>query len=121
MERLALLDRAVEVARRANPSVLAGDALDLLPEVLAQVPEDALLCVYHTFTVNQFSRAARDRLNALLDAYGAVHDLCCVSIASLGSRQPELRLLTYERGHRRERLLAHCHPHGHWIAWHDGG
>ncbi|HZG68505.1 MAG TPA: DUF2332 family protein, partial [Herpetosiphonaceae bacterium] len=117
--RLSRLDRAIERVRAVAPPLRAGDALDLLPEVLAAVPEDVLLCLYHTFTINQFSHEARDRLDALLRAHGARRDLCCISISGVGAVQPELRLLTYRRGHQEERLLAHCEPHGEWLAWLD--
>src|SRR5205085_1814788 len=61
--RAALLQRALEVARRDPPSLIKGDALDLLPAVLPAVPHDVALCVFHTFTVNQFSAEARDHLS----------------------------------------------------------
>src|SRR5205085_663655 len=49
--RAALLQRAMEVARRDPPTLIAGDALDLLPAMLPTVPHDMALCVVHTFTV----------------------------------------------------------------------
>src|SRR5579875_2150456 len=43
--RAAHQERAIELARRDPPRILAGDALDLLPGLLAEVPPDAQLCV----------------------------------------------------------------------------
>lgn len=117
--RLARLEHAVETVRASAPTLLAGDALDLLPDVLAAVPRDVLLCLYHTFTLNQFSPEARERFQALLDTHGAAHDLCCISILGVGSNHPELRLLSYQGGYKVERLLARCDAHGQWLAWLD--
>lgn len=117
--RLARLEHAVETVRASAPTLLAGDALDLLPQVLAAVPEDALLCLYHTFTLNQFSPEARNRFQDLLDTHGASHDLCCLSILGVGASHPQLRLLAYQDGHKDERLLARCDAHGQWLAWLD--
>ena len=113
--RLERLDHAVEMVRAAAPPLIAGDALDLLPDVLAAVPPNALLCLYHTFTINQFSSKARAQFHELLDDHGTRHDLCCVSIS--GAAEPELRLLRYRHGRRDERVLARCEPHGQWLAW----
>lgn len=117
--RLERLEHAVEIVRDFPPTLQAGDAIVLLPEVLASVPEDALLCLYHTFTLNQFSPEAHERFQVLLDTHGATNDLCCVSILSVGADHPELRLLTYQRGQKSERLLARCDAHGQWIEWLD--
>jgi hypothetical protein len=117
--RLARLERAIEVVRAATPTLLAGDALERLPEMLTTVPESALLCLYHTFTINQFSPEAHGRFQTLLDTHGATHDLCCVSIASIDAGGPELRLLAYRSGRKEERLLARCDAHGQWIEWLD--
>ena len=119
LDRLALLNQAVAVTREARPPLRAGDALDVLEEVLVHLPPDVLPCVYHTFTINQFSATARERLAELLDALGATRDLACISIAYGDRPAPELCVLFYMHGAKHERLLAYCHPHGLWLEWCD--
>jgi hypothetical protein len=139
-ERAALLERAVAVARAGPPSLLAGDALTVLPGVLDGVPENATICVVHTHTLNQFSPEARERFTELMDAHGARRDLYRISIADLfrdggvpgqspdrrglGNRtgspiqeHPLLGLVAYENGVKQEQVLAACDGHGRWIAW----
>jgi hypothetical protein len=115
--RVALLQCAIEVARRPPPSLMAGDALDLLPAVLPTVPRDVTLCVFHTFTVNQFSAEACDRLSSLLAEHSARRDLYRVSIEYAGQEFPRLRLVSFEGGVATEQLLARCGGHGEWIEW----
>jgi hypothetical protein len=115
--RVELLHHAVEVVRRDPPLIHRGDALELLPEIMEQVPEEAVLCLYHTFVINQFPREARERLATLMDTYGAKHDLFCISIAALGTDGPQLRLLAYQDGEKTEHLLANCSGHAQWIEW----
>jgi hypothetical protein len=74
-ERARLLHNAIEIARHNPPTLLAGDGISLLPEVLRTVPEDTAVCVFHTHTINQFSAGDRDRLSAVLAAHGARHEL----------------------------------------------
>ena len=81
------------------------------------VPKEAVLCLYHTFVINQFPREARERFAMLMDAYGAKRNLFCISIAALSTDGPQLRLLAYEDGEKTDHLLANCSGHAQWIEW----
>lgn len=118
VDRVARLVQAVAVARRDPPEVRAGDALDLLPGVLDAVPEQSMLCLYHTFVVNQFSEEGRARLRRMIEQYGARRDLACIAISGVGATDPQIAWLSFSGGAREERLLATCSGHGHWLAWH---
>ncbi|MGI8586257.1 MAG: DUF2332 domain-containing protein [Chloroflexia bacterium] len=115
--RVELLERALAVVRRDPPEIRAGDALDLLPGIMDSVPEGALLSIFHSFTVNQFSDEGRSRLAAILADYGSKRDLCCISIEGHRITYPQLRLLSYAGGVETERLLATCSGHGRWMEW----
>jgi hypothetical protein len=119
--RAALLQRALQLAQREPPMLLAGNALDLLPEVLATIPADQALCVFHTHTVNQFPPEERARLASRLAACGATRDLYQVSIEWLGEASPHLELAAFERGMKTATLLAYCGSHGEWLEWLDVG
>jgi hypothetical protein len=115
--RAELLQQASQVAQQDPPRLLAGDALDLLPEVLGTIPADQTLCVFHTHTMNQFPPEARSRLSALLAEHAAGQDLYRISIEWFGRGYPCLELASWEGGMRAERLLAHCDAHGEWLEW----
>jgi hypothetical protein len=115
--RAGLLQQAMQVAQDDPPRLLAGNALDLLPEVLATVPSDQSLCVFHTHTVNQFPPDARTRLSALLTEHALGRDLYRVSIEWLGQTSPRLELTAYKDGVQTEHLLAYCGSHGEWLEW----
>jgi hypothetical protein len=65
--RVELLDRAVSTARRDPPTVLAGDAVESLPELVRSVPADTAVCVVHTAVLAYLTDGARfiDSLSAL--------------------------------------------------------
>ena len=46
----ALLENAIAVARQEKPEIIAGDGVTLLPELLAEVPREAALCIVRVFT-----------------------------------------------------------------------
>jgi hypothetical protein len=124
-ERAALLDAALAVARREPPRLLAGDALDRLPDALATIPPGLAVCVFHSMVLNQFTPEARGRLAAILLDHGRARDIYRVSLGDLFTEgvsladgpRPMLRLLTYHRGAVAEETFARCDPHGSWIEW----
>lgn len=85
-ERAPLLRRTIEVAGQDPPLLLAGDALDLLPGILAATPNDATPCVFHTFTVNQFSEEARGRLTEILSEQASGRHLFRISSSTILER-----------------------------------
>jgi hypothetical protein len=115
--RAKLLQEAMRVAQDHPPRLLAGNALDLLPEVLATIPSDHVPCVFHTHTLNQFPLEARARLSALLTEHAIGQDLYRVSIEWLGKMDPRLELIAYREGVTAEHSLAYCGSHGEWLEW----
>ncbi|MCI0548318.1 MAG: DUF2332 domain-containing protein [Candidatus Rokubacteria bacterium] len=118
-ERAALLERAIEVLAREQPELLEGDGLTLLPDVLRGLPAEAVACVFHTHTLNQWPGEARERLDALLAEHAANRELYRIAAEWLGTPHPELTLTTWRAGHTRTRLLARVDPHGRWLEWQD--
>ncbi|MEO8954100.1 MAG: DUF2332 domain-containing protein [Ktedonobacteraceae bacterium] len=116
-KRVQLLTNALAVARQHTPTVLAGDALALLPDVMAAIPGDTTLCFYHTFVINQFSPVARKQLAALFAHEATKRDLYVVSIAWQVGELPILWLFSYEAGVKTETMLARCSGHARWMEW----
>ena len=106
---------------QAPPTLLKGDALDLLPGVLSRAPQGLALCLYHTHTLNQFSPEARKQFADLLAEVGAGRDLYWLSSEYRptpdGDMRPTLTLVAFEDGRRREQILAYCDHHGRWLEW----
>ena len=119
------LDAAVALAQTAPPTLLKGDALDLLPGVLSSAPHGVALCVYHTHTLNQFSPEARQQFAGLLAESGAERDLYWLSSeyrpGADGPIRPTLTLVAFENGERQEQVLAYCDHHGRWLEWLSNG
>jgi hypothetical protein len=116
-ERAALLEQALALARQHPPTVISGDALDLLPSVLAQRPAEAIHCIYHAHTTYQFTLEAREQLTSLIADQARQRDLFRISLEWKGEEQSELELTSFEAGKDTRKLLAYCHVHGEWIEW----
>jgi hypothetical protein len=117
VQRFARLDAALEIYKTDRPKIIAGNALDLLPEALARIPAGEAVCVYHTFVTYQFSSDMRQNFYDLLTVAGLRRAMWCVSNEGHANNENPLTLWRYRDGAKEERLLARTHPHGTWIEW----
>ena len=112
----------MEMAKDDPPEILAGDALELLPEVLQGIPSDSTLCLYHTNTLNQFPSEARERFFGLVEEHGSVRDLSLISVEGrAGHHHCAVELTQYRNGLKTNRRLADNDSHGNWIQWLESG
>ncbi|MGI8723376.1 MAG: DUF2332 domain-containing protein [Geodermatophilaceae bacterium] len=131
--RFQRLQAAIEVARTDPPRVVAGDLVEMLPSIVAELPENEHLAVQNSWVLNYLPAESRQRLVSVLDELGSARDLSWVSIES-PELVPELDipprpgggadseasvavLSTWRDGRKAVRRLADCHPHGTWVHW----
>jgi hypothetical protein len=117
LDRAETLQRAVEVARTTPPQVLAGDALDVLPDVLATLPQEVVACIVHSHTIYQFTPDARERLVSILKAHAAGRDIIMIGMEPGAAGCSDLDLVRFHAGSAVRRRLAQCGYHGTWLAW----
>lgn len=119
-DRIQLLAEATAEVQRNRPTLLTGDALQLLSDAIALAPADSLLCLFHSYTIYQFTQEMRRELDDLLRDASQTHSIYCLGLE--GARDvpwPQLRLLTYRNGERADRLLGLQEGHGKWMEWQD--
>ena len=117
-DRARLLEQAVQIARQDPPFIVAGDAADLLPQVLSKIPEDTMLCAYHSYTLNQCPEPVRQKILDSVKGFARERDLYRISLEWYsGQNQPHLELFSYEEGGVKSELLAYCESHGRTIEW----
>lgn len=114
--RMRRLERAIALFATEKPPIRAGNALDLLPEALAEIPKDCTPCVYHTIAVYQFSTAMKQTLEDILTIAGLRRPIWRLAF-ELAGKECTVSRIRYADGVREEKLLANAHPHGTWIEW----
>ena len=116
--RAAQLNAAIGLAIDNPPTLIAGDALETLPEVLDRIPAESTLCIFHNYTLNQFSREDRSRFDAILDECSMERDVHLLSGEGLwGQNYATLELVSIRGGSRSRRRLANVDYHGKWLEW----
>ena len=111
-ERTALLANAREVWLQQSPRVEAGDALELLPVLVAEAPADSALCVFHCHALNQFPVEARESFMGLLRS--AAQSRPVFHVSSEGERMDVVRM---EGGRSTTLLSVSRSAHGRWVEW----
>jgi hypothetical protein len=140
---LTRLAAAMEVARRHHAPIVAGDAVDALPRVLAGLPAglpavvvDAYLAVFlpaarRALLADAMATAARSRTVTWLSLDPLVPLGPGGRDSVQGLALPESLVRDYQRlgvfavlgavvfrgSSRESRLLARAHPSGQWIEW----
>lgn len=120
-ERYRLLTAALTVARQHPPTVLTGDACELLPEVLPEVPAEATVCLWHSYALSQGPQAVYERVVEELLEASQVREIYHLALELDPARGPEprLELFVYREGKLAAYdWLATCAVHGETMAWH---
>ena len=116
--RAAQLEAAIGLAIDNPPTLIAGDALETLPRVLDRIPKDTALCIFHNYTLNQFSREDRSRFDVILDECSMGRDVLLLSAEGRwGHNFATLELVSIRGGNRSIRKLANVDFHGKWLEW----
>ncbi|TJY69844.1 DUF2332 domain-containing protein [Arthrobacter sp. CAU 1506] len=126
--RVRRLRRAVEVARRDPPRLVAGDLNQLLPELVSQAPQDAVVVVLHSAVLAYLPEPDRLRFRTIIDGLirdRGVHWLAnegpgvmpmptdCSGVPGLDDRTQRGRFLLSHNG----RPVATTGPHGQFLDW----
>jgi hypothetical protein len=104
-ERLARLDAALEIAAHHPPPLVEGDALELLPDLIATT--EGTVVVLHSAVTVYFDEAERARLLEL------VRDVHHVSAEA----EDDWRAFVLRVDGRR---VGAAQPHGAWLTWGPG-
>jgi hypothetical protein len=140
---LSRLAAAVEIARRRPARIIAGDAVDVLPRVLASIPARQRITVVDAYTAVFLAQERRAELAGVLADAATTRPVTWVSLDPLVPLGPAgrdsvqglpippalvrdyqhggvfavLGARTFAEGGDRGQLLARAHPSGEWIEW----
>ena len=114
-ERKARLNKAIRVAMVNPINVVQGDATEVLPAILADVPSSDVAYVYHTHVANQMTPEQRAKLLQIIDDFGQKQDIVHIH----NNIEPHLHATIYRNGERMDRPLAKVDGHARWIEWLD--
>ena len=113
-QRAERLHSAVALALQIAPRLIQGDALTVMPGVLASTRKDWTPCVFHSSVLYQFTDDQREQFSSLLAEASTQRPIWQVSAED----EEGLKVILYRHGRKsEERLLAAFDAHGRWLRW----
>ncbi|MFB6283710.1 MAG: DUF2332 domain-containing protein [Halobacteria archaeon] len=122
VEDAEMYREAVELAREDPPVVHEGDAVEKLPEVVEEIPDDVPICIYNTVAVYEFPEESKKQLNSyvsgLMDSRDDVHWLYGEEIETDPVYGDEGFTIELRNSSGTEDLVL-FHGDGYWVRWLD--
>ena len=132
IERRERLSSAIDLARLGEACVRRGDLISDLPALLAEVPPEASLVIFHSAVLVYVDEEGRRRFADVLAEASLQRDIVWISNES-ATVVPEITALAppvrpfqkllgrthFTGGQRRDECLAIAHPHGAELHWLD--
>ncbi|WP_236788533.1 DUF2332 domain-containing protein [Amycolatopsis sp. GM8] len=129
-EQAARLEAELALAATAPPLLLSGDAVEVLPDAIAQVPADALPVITTTWALSRFTLESRLRFLQRLDEAATGRAVAWVSaegvgvapgIPTFGDRRASghsiIGLAAFEHSTLRAEAVGRCWSRGRLLAW----
>lgn len=111
----ALQDAALKVVAEDPPRTVAGDVVDVLPQVIAEVPSGAPVVVFHSATRMHVPADRREAFDAAIADIARGHELFHLSFEFHRAAEDAFGL-ELRRDAGPGRLLAIGHGHGEWLC-----
>jgi hypothetical protein len=134
---------AAAVARAHPARMVRGDLVDLLPQVIAEIPRDELVCLVDTYVHVFLPPPELARFSALVDRIGRERDLDWISVDPLVPMGPHatatvqglpvppawvadnrdggvfgvIARVSLRGGRRTGTVLGRAHPGSAWLEW----
>lgn len=130
-ERRRRLEAAIDLWRKAPPTVYKGDLVEDLPRVLAEAPSNTTLVVFHSAVLPYISPQKRQRFVETISDLSKQRDIVWVSNESprvqshpRGFAPParfQIGRTHLHNGIQEASVLGIAHPHGAELLWLGGG
>ena len=114
-ERNANFERASQCFRKQSLELIEGDGVKLLTEIVLKVPQDSVICVFHTYVANQIPDEDKYDLMQRIKKLGEERDVFHLynNMWDLG----KIHLDYYLGGKEYTETLAETDGHGRWFKW----
>ncbi len=113
-ERRALFEKAAECVKENPITLIQGDGVQLLPELIKDMPDGHAICVFHTHVANQMPAKTKEKLLQEIKRIGQNRDIFHI-YNNIQDR--DLHLDYYLESHEHKRVAGKTEGHGKWFTW----
>lgn len=113
-ERRELFETAACYVRNNPLKLIEGDGVELLQSFSKDIPDDQIICVFHTHVANQMPIETKERLLLNIKNIGEKRDIFHL-YNNIQDR--DLHLDSYLNGNESLNKIAETEGHGRWFTW----
>ncbi|MCA1064014.1 DUF2332 domain-containing protein [Rossellomorea aquimaris] len=115
-ERRELFENAAAYFRKNPVNLLEGDGVALLSEVIRNIPEDSVVCLFHTHVANQFPEELKNELMEKVKSIGRKRDVFHI-YNNMWDRK--LHVDSIVNGVESSHTMGETDGHGRWFEWNE--
>lgn len=114
-ERIANFERASKCLETQSVDLIEGDGVKLITDIALKIPQNAVVCVFHTHVANQIPNEDKHDLIEHIKKLGGERDVFHLynNMWDMG----QLHLDYYLGGKEYNETLAETDGHGRWFKW----
>ncbi|GGN56151.1 DUF2332 domain-containing protein [Oceanobacillus indicireducens] len=113
-ERLFMFEEAAGYMKEDPVRLVDGDGISLLSKYVEEVPEDNVICIFHTHVANQMPKKKHDQLLQTVETIGEKRDVFHIYN---NIQDKYLHLDYYLDGVEYRNTIAKTDGHGRWFEW----
>ena len=113
-ERLFMFEEAAGYMKEYPVRLVDGDGISLLSKYVEEVPEDNVICIFHTHVANQIPKEKNDQLLQTIETIGKKRDVFHIYN---NIQDKYLHLDYYFDGVESRNTIAETDGHGRWFEW----
>ncbi|AOV07746.1 DUF2332 domain-containing protein [Sporosarcina ureilytica] len=113
-ERLHMFEQAANYLQNNSVKLVEGDGLRLLPKYVKDIPEESVICVFHTHVANQMPPDLRNQLIQTIETIGQERDIFHIYNNIYDGH---LHLDYILDGMMHQHTIAETDGHGRWFKW----
>ncbi|WP_459502702.1 DUF2332 domain-containing protein [Bacillus sp. C1] len=113
-ERLEMFDHAAAYVKEQSVKLIEGDGVALLSEIAEQIPEDSVICIFHTHVANQIPENIKRELIEKVKEIGAKRDVFHL-YNNMWDR--DLHLDYFINGKEYNETVGETDGHARWFSW----
>lgn len=113
-ERITNFEKAVHCLKAQPLELIEGNGVKLITEIASKIPQEIVVCVFHTHVANQFPQEDKCELIERIQKLGETRD-----VFHLYNNMWDLHLHLdyYLDGEAHKLTLAETDGHGRWFQW----
>jgi len=113
-ERRSLFNEAAVHVKENPITLIEGDGVDLIPELIKDISRDNAVCLFHTHVANQMSPEVKERLLEQVKSIGLNRDIFHI-YNNIYDRDLHLDYYLDKAAYRKK--VGKTDGHGRWFSW----